>query len=442
MTEVRHGLRGRGTEENPRNRFEKLSYERDGWNEDDPAPATLFLKDATRSIISSNDSPDVGFDASVNPYRGCEHGCVYCFARPNHEYLGFSAGLNFETRILVKQDAPELLRRELSAKKWRPKVIALSGATDPYQPTERRLELTRRCLAVLAEFRNPGFIITKNDLVRRDVDLLTEMASWNGIVVFVSVTTLDLALAQKLEPRAAQPKRRLAAIETLSGAGIPVGVLVAPTIPGLTDHEMPSILEASARAGASSPWRKSVGSRAGVFGSQARNEERNDACHRDRRMTKPVARRPPRPTGYDGMGPAAALPLLDRWKASTSSWRLASSPMALVTRPYRLPPRAARFAGYIPLRLPHGVGPLFDSWLETHFPDRKDRVLHRIHSMRGGRMNDPNFNSRMRGQGPFARQMRDLFDLGCRRAGLDRSKPHLSTEHFLGNVDKQQSLFV
>jgi len=351
VTEVRHGLRGWGTEENPRNRFEKLSYERKDWNDDDPAPATLFLKDATRSIISSNDSPDVAFDASVNPYRGCEHGCVCCFARPNHEQLDFSAGLDFETRILIKQDAPELLRRELSLPKWRPEVIALSGATDPYQPIERRLELTRRCLAVLAEFRNPGVIITKNDLVRRDVDLLTEMTSWNGIVVFVSVTTLDLALAQKLEPRAAQPKRRLAAIETLSGAGIPVGVLVAPTISGLTDHEMPSILEASAKAG-------------------------------------------------------------------------------------------ARFAGYIPLRLPHGVGRLFESWLETHFPDRKDKVLHRIHSMRGGRMNDPNFNSRMRGQGPFVWQMRDLFDLGCRRAGLDRSKPHLSTEHFLGNVDKQQSLFV
>src|SRR5580700_8916836 len=158
--------KGRGASSNPGNRFESTSYARVDWNdEDDPQPHTVFLKDTTRSIINTNDSPDVGFDASINPYRGCEHGCIYCFARPNHEYLGFSAGLDFETKILVKEDAPELLRRELSSKSWKPQVIAISGVTDCYQPIERRLQVTRKCLQVLTEFRNPVAIITKNLLV-------------------------------------------------------------------------------------------------------------------------------------------------------------------------------------------------------------------------------------------------------------------------------------
>src|SRR5215469_13028260 len=244
-------MKGRGTASNPGNRFESLSYVRSEWDSpDDPQSQTVFLKDTTRSIINYNDSPDVGFDASINPYRGCEHGCIYCFARPNHEYLGFSAGLDFETKILVKEDAAELLRLELSARSWKPQVIAISGVTDAFQPVERRLQITRRCLEVLARFRNPVVIITKNELVTRDIDLLSELARYNAALVFVSVTSLDNDLARELEPRASQPQRRLAAIEQLAAAGIPVGCLVAPVIPGLTDHEMPAILAAVATAGA------------------------------------------------------------------------------------------------------------------------------------------------------------------------------------------------
>src|SRR5436190_17506599 len=244
-------LQGRGAAGNPANRFERLHYAREEWrDEDDPLPQTVLLKDATRSIINFNDSPDVGFDASINPYRGCEHGCVYCFARPNHEYLGLSAGLDFETKIFVKEDAPELLRKELSSPRWVPQTIAISGVTDAFQPIERRLQLTRRCLEVLAEFRNPVVIITKNELVTRDIDLLSELARHEAALVFISVTTLDGELARRLEPRASQPSRRLAAIESLARSGVPVGALVAPLIPGLTDHELPSILQAAARAGA------------------------------------------------------------------------------------------------------------------------------------------------------------------------------------------------
>src|SRR5499425_3192044 len=230
--------RGRGAGSNPANRFEKTSYHRSEWDEpEDPSRHTIFLRDETRSIINYNDSPDVGFNASINPYRGCEHGCIYCFARPNHEYLGFSAGLDFESKILVKEDAPQLLRRELLSPRWEPQVTAISGVTDAYQPIERRLQLTRRCLEVLAEFRNPVVIITKNELVVRDIDVLKELARFDGIIVFVSVTSLDADLARELEPRASQPSKRLAAIESLACAGVPVASLVAPVIPGLTDHE-------------------------------------------------------------------------------------------------------------------------------------------------------------------------------------------------------------
>src|SRR5436305_283096 len=209
-------IKGRGASWNPQNRFEPLEYIRDDeYVADDDAPRTIYLRDPTRTIIATNDSPDVGFEASVNPYRGCEHGCIYCFARPTHEYLGMSAGLDFETRILVKEDAPELLREELNSPKWKPQVIAISGVTDPYQPIERKLELTRRCLAVLAEFRNPVSIITKNHLVTRDIDILGELAAVNAVSVHVSVTTLDPHLANMMEPRASRPELRIAAIEAL-----------------------------------------------------------------------------------------------------------------------------------------------------------------------------------------------------------------------------------
>ncbi len=243
-------LKGRGAIGNPLNRFETLEIERD---EEAPPPErvdTELLRDTSRSVIAYNDSPDVGFDASVNPYRGCEHGCVYCYARPFHEYLGFSAGLDFESRILVKEEAPELLRRELSAAKWKPQTLAMSGVTDCYQPAERRLEITRRCLAVLADFRNPVAVITKNELVTRDIDILQELAAHQAAMVMLSITTLDGEVARVMEPRASHPRDRLKAIERLAAAGIPVGVNVAPVVPAITDHEMPRILEAAANAGA------------------------------------------------------------------------------------------------------------------------------------------------------------------------------------------------
>jgi DNA repair photolyase len=330
---------GRATATNPRNRFEPLALERDAWSEDDPALQTEFLSDTTRSLITYNDSPDVGFDASINPYRGCEHGCVYCFARPNHEYLGMSAGLDFESRILVKRDAPDILTRELSHRKWTPQPIAISGVTDAWQPVERRLGLTRRCLEVLAEFHNPAVVITKSDLIARDADLLGEMARWGGAVVFVSVTTLDPELAGTMEPRAAAPAKRLEAISRLASAGVPVGVLAAPMIAGLTDHELPSILARAAQAG-------------------------------------------------------------------------------------------ARFAGYIPLRLPFGVSELFEDWLERNAPLRKAKVLSHIRSLRGGKLNDARFGHRMRGQGAYAGEMRDLFRIAARKSGLDTSPPSLSVDGF------------
>jgi DNA repair photolyase len=246
-------IRGRGAADNPPNRFERLRYERDPDEfdpEDDPAPTTEFLKDSSRTILATNDSPDVGFDASINPYRGCEHGCVYCYARPTHQYLGFSAGLDFESKILVKENAPELLRRELMSPSWQPKTIAISGVTDPYQPVERKLRITRGCLEVLAEFRNPVGIITKNKLVTRDIDVLSELARFQAVAVFVSITTLDAELVRALEPRTTQPMGRLTAVAELAKAEIPVGVMVAPIIPGLNDHEVPAILSAAARAGA------------------------------------------------------------------------------------------------------------------------------------------------------------------------------------------------
>jgi DNA repair photolyase len=344
--------RGRGAPINPPNRFEPLWYSRDPeWNDlEDPALETQFFRDTSRSIITYNDSPDVGFDASINPYRGCEHGCSYCYARPTHEYLGFSAGLDFESRILVKEDAPELLRRELSSPRWKPQVLAISGVTDSYQPIERRLQLTRRCLQVLAECRNPVVIITKNHLVTRDVDILNKLAQYEAARVFLSVTTLDGGLSRVMEPRASHPLRRLAAIEMLSQAGVPTGVLVAPVIPGLTDHELPSIVTAAVQAG-------------------------------------------------------------------------------------------ARAAGYVTLRLPHGVGPLFEQWLIQHFPDRKDKVLHRIRAIRGGQLNDPRFSSRMRGEGIFAEQIAALFALACRKAGIDGRGSALSTAAFRMPSNSQLPLF-
>jgi DNA repair photolyase len=352
MSSEQDPIRGRGASTNPPNRFESLYYELDpeATPEESPAPQTHFLRDATRSILVTNDSPDVGFEVSINPYRGCEHACIYCYARPTHEYLGFSAGLDFETKILVKEDAPDLLRRELASPRWQPRVVGVSGVTDPYQPVERRLRLTRRCLEVLAEFRNPVAVITKNHLVTRDADLLGELAAHQAAAVFLSVTTLDGHLARLMEPRAAQPHARLEAVATLARAGIPVGVFVAPVIPGLTDHELPAILQAAAAAG-------------------------------------------------------------------------------------------ARHAGYVLLRLPHGVADLFATWLGQHFPDKKDRVLGRVRSLHGGRLNDTRFGVRMRGEGILAETIRNLFALGCRKAGLSRQGPPLTTAAFRRPGGTQGLLF-
>ena len=247
----------RGATLNPPGRFEVLHVEPEPdetYDLDDATPAhgvpTLYFHDASRSIISSNTSPDVPFDRSVNPYRGCEHGCIYCYARPTHEYLGLSAGLDFETRIFVKPRAPELLRAELSRRSWKPRLLAMSGVTDPYQPIERRLELTRRCLEVLAEFRNPVGVITKSALVTRDLDILAELAANRCVTVTLSVTTLDEDVRRAMEPRASTADRRFEAIARLRDRGIPAGVSIAPVVPGLTDHEIAPILQRAAQAGA------------------------------------------------------------------------------------------------------------------------------------------------------------------------------------------------
>jgi DNA repair photolyase len=246
--------RGRGAGCNPPNRFETLRVEWDAEEQCDPEPRrlrTAFLRDDTKSVLSPNDADDLSFDYGLNPYRGCEHGCAYCYARIYHEYLGFSSGIDFETKILIKPEAPALLEQELSRPRYRPGVISLSGVTDCYQPVERRLQITRRCLEVLARFRNPVVVITKNALVERDIDHLAELARHGAAAVYLSLTTLDTDLAAMLEPRASTPRARLAAMRALAEAGIPTGVSAAPMIPGLNDSELPSILAAAADHGAS-----------------------------------------------------------------------------------------------------------------------------------------------------------------------------------------------
>jgi len=247
-----HGITGRGASSNPQNRFESCAHAPDEeWSTaEDPGPGTVLIDDQASSLITRNDSPDLGFSASINPYRGCEHGCIYCYARPTHEYLGMSAGLDFESRILVKREAPQLLRAELARPSWSAETLALSTVTDCYQPAERRLLLTRGCLAVLAELRHPVAVITKSQLVLRDVDLLRELAGVQAVSVTISLTTLSQELSLAMEPRGAVPAARLNAIRSLAAAGIPVGVNLAPIIPALTDHEIPALLAAAAAAGA------------------------------------------------------------------------------------------------------------------------------------------------------------------------------------------------
>jgi DNA repair photolyase len=341
-------IHGRGASWSPANRFEKLHF--DFGDEDvvqpdpdddgeKPPHRTHYFRDATKTIIARNQSPDVGFETSINPYRGCEHGCIYCFARPTHEYLGFSAGLDFESRIVVKEDAPVLLEAELNSPRWKPQLLMMSGVTDCYQPIEHKMQLTRRCLEVLAKFRNPVGILTKNRLVTRDIDVLSELSRFNAVAVNLSVTSLDPNLQRILEPRTSSPAARLDAVAQLRAAGIPVGVMVAPVIPAINDHEIPKIVEACAKAG-------------------------------------------------------------------------------------------AQFAGYVLLRLPWAVAPLFDHWLDEHFPERKAKVLERVRHTRGGdKVYDSRWRKRQTGEGIFAEQIRDIFEVACRRHGMGE-RPQLSTAAF------------
>jgi DNA repair photolyase len=341
-------VHGRGTAAQPANRFDRLHVEvepdaevaaAEGGDARDRTVRTEFFRDRSRSIIATNDSPDVPFSASLNPYRGCEHGCIYCYARPSHEFLGLSAGLDFETRIFVKEDAPALLRAALAAASWEPKVLAMSGVTDCYQPVERTLQLTRRCLEVLAEFRNPVGVVTKNALVARDADVLADLATDRCANVALSVTTLDEGLRRVLEPRTSTADLRLEAVARLNAAGVPAGIMIAPVIPGLNDHEIPAILARAGEAG-------------------------------------------------------------------------------------------ARFAGYTMLRLPYAVKDLFDEWLATHVPDRRTHVLSRIQDVRGGKLSDAQFGSRMTGAGPAAELIGALFKTARARAGIPSSGPPLRTDAF------------
>ena len=351
MSKLVSKIKGRGSAENPLNRFDKIEYVPEAEEaESGIKPITTFYKDTTKSIITYNNSPDIGFDASINPYRGCEHGCIYCYARQSHEYLGLSGGLDFETKIFVKENASKLLRKELASKKWKPKPIAISGVTDCYQPAEKHFKLTRSCLKVLNEFRNPVGIVTKNFLITRDIDVLQKLSEFNGIIVAISITTLDSKLARFMEPRTSQPFLRLRAIEKLTENGIPTMVLIAPVIPGLTDHEIPKIIESSVNAGAIQ-------------------------------------------------------------------------------------------AGYVMLKLPFGVKELFENWLERHFPERKNKVLNRIKSIRGGKLNNPEFFKRQAGEGIFAEQVRKMYTVSCKKAGIYNKRLDLNIDSFVNPDIKQLNLF-
>lgn len=338
----------RGSTVNPPNRFEhtlQVTDHEHGFAEDDLLPderrkvETIFLPDRAETLIRENDSPDVFFRYSVNAYRGCEHGCVYCYARPGHETLGMNAGLDFETRILVKHDAANILRRELNKKSWRPEPIMISGVTDCYQPAERQFQLTRGILEVLLEAEQPCTLITKNSLVLRDLDLFRQFAAKNLTSVALSITTLDAELARTLEPRTATPAAKLRAIRELTAAGVPVRAMVAPIIPGLNDHEIPTILSAVRAAGALN-------------------------------------------------------------------------------------------AGYVMLRLPWAVSPIFTAWLREHRPLQAEKVEGLIRSMRGGELYDATWGTRMKGTGAYAEGVERTFRAFCKKLGLDQPTPELDCTRF------------
>ncbi len=328
--------KGRGAPSNLEGRYESWAREAvdDGWVREEEEPRrleTVVTLETAKSIIARNDSPDLPFTQSINPYHGCEHGCVYCYARPSHAYLGLSPGLDFETRIFAKTNAAELLRKELAAPNYRCSSITLGANTDPYQPAERELGITRSILEVLVECEHPFTIVTKGALVERDIDLIAPMAAKDLARVHVSVTNLDAELARKLEPRAAAPHRRLEAIKRLVAAGIPTGVLVAPVIPFITDRHMEEILERAREAGATQ-------------------------------------------------------------------------------------------AGYVLLRLPHEVAPLFKEWLATHHPLKAEHVMSLVHQMRGGKDYDSTFGVRQRGTGNFAELLGKRFALACERLGFNTDR--------------------
>ena len=319
----------------------------DGWSGEEEAAEifkTTVTEERARSIIARNDSPDSPFEQSVNPYRGCEHGCIYCYARPSHAYLELSPGLDFETKLFAKTNAVELLKKELQKRGYRTTPMAFGTNTDCYQPIERRYKLMRGLIEVLADCDHPLTIVTKSALIERDIDLLAPMAKKNLVKAFLSITTLDHRLARTLEPRAASPSRRVDAIRALAAAGIPCGVMVAPLIPALTDSSLEAVLEAAAGAGAS-------------------------------------------------------------------------------------------MAGWILLRLPNEVRPLFKEWLAAHQPQRADHVISIVRQSRGGRENDPNFGSRMTGSGNFVDLIDMRFNLACRRLGLNSEENHMASR---GGLDCSQ----
>ncbi|QNQ11211.1 PA0069 family radical SAM protein [Sphingomonas alpina] len=315
-----------------------------------PKLRTTVTIEKPRTIITRNQSPDVGFDRSINPYRGCEHGCIYCFARPTHAYHDLSPGLDFESRLFAKPSAAILLRAELSKPGYIARPIAFGTNTDPYQPIEAEWRITRACIEVLAETGHPLTITTKSDRVVRDIDLLAPMAARGLAAVALSVTSLDPRIAMTIEPRAPAPERRLAAVRKLADAGIPTHVSIAPVIPAITDHEMEHLLQRAAQAG-------------------------------------------------------------------------------------------ARTASFLPVRLPHEVAPLFRAWLDTHFPDRAGKVMATIRDIRGGRDNDPNFGTRMRGQGPWAELLRTRFHIACRKYGLNGDRIIVRSDLFRAPRGPQGDLF-
>ena len=336
-------MRGRGAGLNPSGRFEAYSREvfDDGWEsfEDLPPFKTEVQEEKPRTIITRNESPDISFDRSINPYRGCEHGCVYCFARPSHAYMGLSPGLDFETKLFAKSDAARLLERELSKPGYEPKTIAIGTNTDPYQPIEKQRRIMREILEVLDAANHPVGIVTKSALVTRDIDILSRMADRGLAKVALSITTLDRKLARTMEPRAATPTRRLEAMRQLSDAGIPVSVMAAPLIPGLNDHEVERILDAARGQGALE-------------------------------------------------------------------------------------------AGYVLLRLPLEVAPLFKDWLLRHYPDKYRHVLSLIRSMRDGKDYDAEWGKRMRGTGPYAWAIGRRFELAATRLGMNVTRRALRTDLF------------